>query len=828
MSNKHLVALLLASASFPTFAAPALAQDAGVEEATGDEIVVRARRRDETLIAVPVVITAVSSETLQNRGITNLDGLARIVPQLLIAPQGGSVQGGNISIRGIAGPDSNPFGDQAVSFTVDGVQIAKATVRRMTDFDTAQVEVLKGPQALFFGKNSMAGIVNIRTNDPGDNFEMGAKLGYEFEAREMRGEGYVSTPIGEGLGLRIAGQYSTMQGYLIDQTPTNSIYYNDSRNPEAENFGIRGTLKYDPGGAFDAKLKVTYGKANQNGPAATTEFTHCPFGARQFSFIGPFPFGDNSQCTAGKYTVNAGYGPVVSQIPATLNFYRPDGRNFSPQKQFLSGLVMNFRPSEKMTITSATGYYKVDLDQCQNYENSFAVILPSCNTYHNKEFSQELNFVTDLGGPINFTGGLYFSDTKATTGSLTYLFGGAFDLLAPGLGGPTTPAQVNNYLLTQKGSAYSAFLSVSFKPTETLEISGGGRYSYEKKRLTDVRTGGGIAEVFNPAIFKGILDASTVLTTTLNANGYSLAKDHDSWDDFSPEATITYRPTGDLTVFGSYKHGFLSGGFNSSSVNLSLADLDLSYKPQTISGFEVGIKARVADGALLLNAAAYTYKIKDLQVINFTNATSTIRNAAATKVEGFEVDFNFRPMEGLSLYGAAAYNRARYTSFPAAPCYNGQEILDGCDQDYSPTANNGAGGFTTQNIGGQEVARSPEWNMSAGFNFDTPIGDTMKLGLTGGIVHSSSYLTDTTGSPFGRQPAYTLLDGSIRVGAADDSWQMAVVGRNLTNKFYYVASTDVPFTGGGTGTAAGTLGDRFASVSRGREVMLQVSFKLGN
>ena len=107
-----------------------------------------------------------------------------------------------------------------------------------------------------------------------------------------------------------------------------------------------------------------------------------------------------------------------------------------------------------------------------------------------------------------------------------------------------------------------------------------------------------------------------------------------------------------------------------------------------------------------------------------------------------------------------------------------------------------------------------------------PIGASMKLGLTGGVTHSSSYLTDTTGAPNGRQPRYTLLDGSIRLGAEDDRWQLALIGRNLTNEFYYVASADVPFTG--TGTAAGSLGDRFASVSRGREVMIQASFKFGN
>jgi len=169
------------------------------------DIIVTARKRDETSLAVPVVVSAVGSAELNRRAINNLDGIARIVPQLLIGPQGGSVQGGNIAIRGISGPDSNPFGDQAVSFNVDGVQVAKASVRRMSDIDIAQVEVLKGPQALFFGKNSPAGIVSIRTADPTAAFEAKIMGGYEFHAREKRLEGYVSGPLSDTLGVRLAG-----------------------------------------------------------------------------------------------------------------------------------------------------------------------------------------------------------------------------------------------------------------------------------------------------------------------------------------------------------------------------------------------------------------------------------------------------------------------------------------------------------------------------------------------------------------------------------------------------------------------------------------------
>ena len=189
-------------------AAPALAQEQGAAPASArtsatsvEEIVVTARKRDETLIETPVVMTAVSGDMMEARGVTNLDGLSWIVPQLLIGNQGGSVQGGNISIRGIAGPDSNPFGDQAVSFNIDGVQIAKGFVRRMADIDIGQVEVLKGPQALFFGKNSPAGIVSIRTADPTDKTEAKVTVGYETEAGEIRTDAFISGPLTDTFAL---------------------------------------------------------------------------------------------------------------------------------------------------------------------------------------------------------------------------------------------------------------------------------------------------------------------------------------------------------------------------------------------------------------------------------------------------------------------------------------------------------------------------------------------------------------------------------------------------------------------------------------------------
>jgi iron complex outermembrane receptor protein len=807
--------------SYAALAASLLATTPAFAQAAGgsDEIVVTARKRDESLISTPVVVTAVSGNTLAQRGVINLDGLAQIVPQLLIGPQGGAVQGGNVSIRGVSGPDQNPFGDQAVSFNVDGVQIAKATVRRMSDFDMAQVEVLKGPQALFFGKNSPAGIVSIRTADPTKSLEGKVSVGYEFKAHQVRTEGYVSGPVSDELGFRVAGMYSDMRGYLKDMTPKDSVYYDGGHNPNAKEWAVRGTLKWEPSADFNARLKLNYADLKQNGPAAATAFISCPTGSRTVGAALEGLTGEPAidQCKANGKNVNAGYGELTKYNFGQgigFNRFRDDGSNFLHQKQFLGGLEMNYNISDALTVTSVTGLYSVKLFQCQNYENDIAVILPSCNALESNEFSQELRFSSDYDGPLNFTGGAYFSKTKADTGSLTWLYGGAFPIfsdlgtllgLGADYGGPTNPALLNNYRLKQKGTAYSAYLQLIYKPIDVIEIDVGGRYSKEKKRLPMVRSGGGLQDGVFPGFIE--LDDSTEIAPA------NLKTRKGSWNDFSPEVTVSYRPNTDLTVFGSYKHGFLSGGFNSGSVTFTTPGFDLSYDQQTIKGFEAGIKANLLDRALRVNFALYKYDVANLQVSNVINSTNTIDNAGAVKVKGVEFDFNYRtPVDGLTLHGAAAYNKGKYSSYPEAPCYGGQTLATGC-----------VGG--SQNLSGTELIRAPKWNLSGGFNFETPVSDSMKFGLSGDVTHSSSYLTDSSSAPNGRQPSYTLLNASARIGEVNDTWELALIGRNLADKYYFVASSLVPFAD--AFSAPGALVDRFASISRGREIMLRVSYKFG-
>lgn len=772
---------------------PAYAQSRGIGTAdtTVNDIIVTARRRDENLIDVPVVITAVSGEELNNRGINTVDGIARIVPQLIIGEGSGTVQGGNIALRGISGADANPFADQAVSFNIDGVQIARASIRRMANMDIQQIEVLKGPQALFFGKNSPGGIINIRTADPGNRFEAKASLGYEFEARQWRAEGYVSTPVSDTLGLRLAGFYDHMDGWVTNVVPRTSPFAPDhNRTPRSEEFAVRGTLKFDPSDQFDARLKLSYGQVDGDSSAANTQFVHCPLGQPQS--------GLPDDCGADDH-VSVGYvGPLIGTIDSRFG----DGRTFLKQRQLLGSFEMNYKFSDEITLTSVTGLYYVRLRNLSNFTASYAAatILPSFNRMNIRELSQELRLASYFDGPLNFLVGGHFQDSNAVAGSTTFLNADA-------------PVLINNYLLEQDGKAYSAFMQMLWDVTDTIELSAGGRYSHERKKLTSVRS--------QPA-FSSFQYPPPLVTPVL---------DRDTWNDFSPEVTLTYRPHKNLTLFGSYKHGFISGGFNSGAANFTLP---LDYDQQTVKGFEGGVKAAALDGALRMNFALYTYKIDGLQVqVTTQGVIQELKNAGRVSSKGGEFDFNYRtPLDGLSLHGAIAYNKGRYDKYFGS-CYRGQSKALGCafvpvlgSPGEAVPAGPGVTG-SLQDLAGTELIRAPEWTGNVGFTFETPVATGLKVGFSGDMTYSDSYFTDAASKPEGRSPSYTLLDASVRVGAEDDRWELALIGRNLSNEYYWTRVSDAPFTGTAPGNETGTtrLGDAVASISRGREILLRATVK---
>lgn len=258
---------------------PAVAQERFASGSSLEEIVVTARKRDETLQSVPVVIAAIGREELSRRSIVSLEGIARTVPQLIIGAASGSVQGGAIALRGVSAGDSNPFGDQAVAFNVDSVQVARSSLRRMSELDMSQVEVLKGPQALYFGKNSPGGIVVIHSADPTSELSAKASAGYGLYGSEARVDGYVSGPLTDTLGARVAVFGSALDGWT-DNIATPSAVYGPAEDslPRDREYGGRLTLRLDANESFDGRFKFAYGSFKSEGLAENTQRVNCPLG----------------------------------------------------------------------------------------------------------------------------------------------------------------------------------------------------------------------------------------------------------------------------------------------------------------------------------------------------------------------------------------------------------------------------------------------------------------------------------------------------------------------------------------------------------------------
>lgn len=810
-------ASLMAGGALLALPQAALAQEQSTAAPTVDapandmEIIVTARKRNESLIAVPVAVTAVTADDLSRSAINGTDALARKIPGLVVGEGGGTVQGGTIALRGISAADSNPLGDQAVSFNIDGVQVARSSVRRMGDFDLAGVEVLKGPQALFFGKNSPGGIISSRTADPTDRFEVGGKLGYEFNADEIRGEGYVSGPLTDSLGARLAVYGSNMKGWVKNQVPSSDPFAGDSRTPDRREFAMRGTLKFDNGSAFRARFKLSHNNVKDNGSSANIQLVNCPNG-------NPFVAGSViDDCKANDRIVLGALGPDFAKIttisgslgttsnpsgnPGLAYAQYGDGSLRSHSKQWLSGLELNYDFNDYLTLTSVTGFYKLDFFNRANFTqtNRPDAILGSINLLEIEEVSQELRLASDFDGAINFLVGGQYQQSDAVSSSIA-AFGATAG--APTVVGSVGPLVVSNYYLDQDGKAYSVFGQVQFKPIPEVEISAGGRYSHEEKKLNSVVNRGNQLVGVAPFLSNG------ANKTTFN--------------DFSPEVAISYRPTNDLTIYANYKQGFLSGGYNGGSFN---PNGDFSYLPQEVEGFEGGVKSRLLDGLVTAELALYSYKIDNLQVQVTTQGTiQELRNAGKVSSKGVEFSLNVRPTTGLSLYGNVAYADAKYDTYFAS-CYTGQLANSpgtGIGQcALQPNPNNPAVNAVLQNLSGTELIRSPKWAGNAGVVYETPISDSMKIELAGGLSFSDSYITNASSQPNSRSPSYTLLDASVRLTEIDDKWEVALIGRNLTDKYYWVRSTDNP----ANSANPSQLADATASVSRGRELMLRVGFK---
>lgn len=718
-----------------------------------DAVVVTARRREESLQDVPVAVSVIDRQQLENGLAFDFTKAAELVPQVSMS-QGGSSTGAVITVRGISSASSDAGLDQSVAIEFDGVPVSRGEVISAALFDMDQIQVLQGPQALFFGKNSPAGVISLQSADPTDSFEGYATLGYEFETDQKYVEGAISGPLSDTFKARLAVRGSEREGWLrnvapsvpyaLDPTVTVPGATMGNRGPDDDIKAARLTLLWEPSDDFSANLKLMHNVQKRNSGNASTE-PFCIGSTTIPVLLGsiPIPGGD---CEKNK---RKAHGSVP--VEYTVNVPHSNGGVPYFDSRFTFGALKLDKNLGALDLVSTTGYYDqtrkgLSVSDWSTYASIWAT---DRHTY--KLWTQELRLSSDFEGPVNFMAGAYYEDYQRS-------FWNAVDLFH------TWNPDAQNYLSNildsvTNGNYYSFFGQINWRIAPNVELTAGARYSRDEKttELVNLLAGPGMP--------------------TLRPENDVLTADY-SDSHVSPEATISWHPAEGRTLYAAYKTGYKSGG---TSVPFFVYDNNtpenMRFEPEEANGFEVGYKAEALDRALRFDLAAYRYNYDDLQVVSYNGDTIsfTIGNAARARIEGVQGAFQWLAADGLTLRGNMGYNRARYADYSNAQCYAGQTAAEGCVDGQ-------------QDLTGKTLLRAPKLTYSLGADYSPLIVQGWNTVFSFSGAYSGGFQTATDYAPAGLQSSYWLVNASIRLAPDDWRWELALIGRNLTDSYYMLNS----------------------------------------
>ena len=412
-----------------------------------------------------------------------------------------------------------------------------------------------------------------------------------------------------------------------------------------------------------------------------------------------------------------------------------------------------------MKLTSVTSAYLFKNNSVTYSDTTLFSEASGAGVSRFRSFSQEFRAVSSFSGSLNFTAGLFasrehrtYDATSDIVRNLTTINGFAYS------------TDVINHQLS-KGATYSAFVELRWTPIDRLEIAGGARGTIEHRNAN-------LNVVFvQPAVAAATRPVNVPILAELNDG------------NVSPQATVSYKVTPNSSLYVGYRTGFKAGTVtNPALIPASATANSVVLRPEKIKGFEAGYKFQTADRSLSGEFAAYTYRYTDLQSASFDTVTLSVipRNAGSATIKGAEASLRYRANDILSLHGAATYNKSQFGTFTNAQCYSGQTAAAGCVA-------------AQQNLSGRPLARAPQWILNAGAEVTFPISDDFRLGASIDGRRSSGYFLSPTDSPFAYQSGYMTLEAAIRIKPAGEQWELALIGKNLTDKFYAVVATDRTF-----------------------------------
>jgi iron complex outermembrane receptor protein len=586
---------------------------AGEEEAAEDdekpsyvfgEITVSAQRRDEPLQEVPMAITVLDTQMLEEQRIVTIDEVYGRTPGFSFS-QFNAAQP-QPYIRGIGSTDDSASGDNSVVIFVDEVYMGRAGAFDVDLYDLERVEVLRGPQGTLWGKNVIGGAINIVTQKPGPSVKgvLEATAGNHGRAEIFA---TVGGPFGDQASGKISVSKKDRDGYTLHQVTGNRLHDEDS-------FAVRGHLGFSGSDNVEFLFSADYQEDNLAGNAREPR-------GEPFRFFPWFPPAQSSP------------DPYVAELN-TDGFQDREVMGASARFDVQTGAG---------TFTSISAYRTSEFQFQEDFDGTVRGLIVDNVDEDAEQLTQELRLASSDGGKWTWVTGLYylreevdrfdFNDFSGNDAGIALLFG-----LPPGF----LPSFKVFYDQQNTTESYALFGQATLAASEKVNVSFGGRYTTEEKDAKIEGSG------FDPV--GAFLEAPYLVDVS------------ESWDDFSPQVSVDVRLKDGVLFYATASRGFKSGGFNGSANSGDSASTP--FDPEEATNIELGLKTQTMGNRLLFNAAAFNIDYRDLQVFQLIEgARLVIDNAADATSRGLELELAARPFEGLNISTGFAYLEAEYDEF---------------------------------------------------------------------------------------------------------------------------------------------------------------------
>lgn len=758
------------------------AETAEVFEPVLEEVLVTARKRTESLQDVPISIIAVPAQKIRDADINRLEEFQTYAPNLTVTETG---IGTNLSIRGIGSGENQGF-EQSVGTYVDGIYHGHAQQSRIPFLDLDHVEVLRGPQNTMFGMNSIAGALNISTAQPTETTQSQVRALYEPDFSDRKLDGFVSGSMTDSLSGRLAVHWRETDGHTRNLTL-------DRDEANREERAIRGTLAWTPSAAWEVVLKLetsTFDSVGRNVEIVQDRPAQA----------GPFTGLDYAQ-------ILQLFGQDASVANNFQDYQRSSNGDSSDNDTDEYVLTVNYSGWGDLVLTSITGYSAYNYEELCDCDFTGANVFKAFFSEDFDQFSQEFRLASPAGGDLDYVVGLFYQ--TAELNFFDTLLVNDSSILVPvidALAGPGVGALVANTgtprSLDQDTDTLAAFGQATWSINDRTRLNFGARVSRDKKSASRQLT---ITDIEgNPLPPETGPFTAGLYAFLFNVTNHALAGSR-SETSFMPSLSLQYDATEDTMLYGSFARGVKSGGFDARSNNSPENGGTFEFDEEQADSFELGSKITLAGGAAEVNLALFYTEFDDMQISTFDGVLGfNVQNAARAVAQGLEIDGRWLPTQNWLFNVSFAWTDFEFKDFQGQ-CWFGRspDAPDGINCDYS----------------GQTNLMIPEYSGALSAAYNITFGNGWGFNAVLDLLFSDDYLLSPNLDPRLTQESFVRLNARLSVRLPDHRWEIALVGKNLTDEAILNFGNDVPLAGPSFGAPG-----FFAFVEQPRSVALQLSW----